>query len=216
MLQFLVQKKPPVFFPPGQHFLYSNTGYALLATIIERVSGASFQHYMETKLFKPAGMHQTIIYMRRYQPRKVSNYALGYVYQDSLQKFILPDVHPMWKEVLWEDGIYGEDGVNSTTGDLLKWNQAIFSGKFLSKKAWKEALTPGKPRLGESDYGFGWRIVNQKDYGRIALHSGGWPGYIAYSEQHLDKNRTIIILRNKFTPQTRMPIDAIRAILNAP
>lgn len=213
MINMLIRYHPEPFFAPGEHFLYSNTGYALLATIIERVSGLSFQEYMETRLFKPLGMTQTLIYTRRYQPRAVENYALGYVYEDSLKKFVLPDVHPIFKNTLWEDGIYGEDGVNSTIGDLLKWDQALFKGTFIPATELTEVFTPQKPRAGESDYGFGWRVIRPEGKGRIAFHSGGWPGYIAYNEQHLDENRTIIILRNRFTPRTRMPIDRIRLIL---
>jgi hypothetical protein len=51
------------------------------------------------------------------------------------------------------------------------------------------------------------------DYGKVVFHSGGWPGYIAYIERHLDNDKTIIVLRNKYTPATRMPLDAIRAVL---
>lgn len=210
MLKMLVQYHPDAFFPPGQKYLYSNTGYALLAIVIERLSGLSFTDYMEQKVFKPLGMAHTIIYTRRARPRIVSDYAFGYVYQDSLRAFVLPDVHPQWKTTLWEDGIYGEDGVNTTTGDLLRWDQAVYDRQLIAAGDWTAILTPGTPTEGTSDYGFGWHIKS-----RIAYHSGGWPGYIAYNEQHLDKNQTIIILRNKFTPNTRMPIDVIRSILES-
>jgi CubicO group peptidase (beta-lactamase class C family) len=216
MIKMLLQYRPPAFFSPGQKYLYSNTGYAMLATIIERVSGMSFADYMESQVFKPLDMTRTIIHTRRARPRSVPNYAIGYVYEESLQRFVLPDAHPTLKLTVWEDGIYGEDGVNSTTGDLLKWDQAVYRGAFIPAVDLAAILTPGKPAEGASDYGFGWHITNPKGKGRIAFHSGGWPGYIAYNEQYLDKNRTIIILRNKFAPQTRNPIDAIREILDEP
>lgn len=213
MINMLIKHKPPVFFAPGERYLYSNTGYALLATIIERVSGQSFPDYMEQKVFAPLGMNHTIIYTRRYHPRKVRNYATGYVYIDSLQQFGLPEEHPVWKNALWEDGIYGEDGVNPTVGDMLIWNQTLYNKRFIPASEIDTIFTPDLPRIGTSDQGFGWRIQKKDSLGRIVFHSGGWPGYIAYNEQHLDHNRTIIILRNRFTPQTRMPIDAIRTIL---
>lgn len=211
VVKMLSQYHPTVFFAPGKKYMYSNTGYALLALVIERVAKQSFTDYMEQHVFKAFGMTHTLIYTRRARPRKVDNYAIGYVYQDSLKTFVLPEVHPLWKNALWEDGVYGEDGVNSTTGDLLKWDQAVFNKTILQAADWNEILTPGMVKEGSSDYGFGWHIINPND--RIAYHSGGWPGYIAYNEQYLDHNRTIIILRNKFTTAIKIPIADIRAIL---
>ncbi len=210
MLRMLVQYRPDPLFAPGQKYAYCNTGYALLALVIERVSGRSFTDYMEGEVFKKFGLDHTIIYTRRTRPRKVADYALGYVFQDSLQKWVLPDVHP---QDLWEDGIYGEDGVNSTTGDLLKWDQAVFNRTALPNPDWNDILTAGEVREGTCDYGFGWHIINPDAKGRIAYHSGGWPGYIAYNEQHLDHNRTIIILRNKFAAAIKTPTAAVRQIL---
>jgi CubicO group peptidase (beta-lactamase class C family) len=210
MLRMLIQYHPDVFFPPGQKYAYSNTGYALLALVIERVSGQSFTDYMEQQVFKPFGLTHTLIYNRRARPRKVDNYALGYVYQDSLKTFVLPDVDPVWKDAVWEDGIYGEDGVNTTAGDLLTWDQAVFHHQLLTAEDWAAILTPGKPAEGTSNYGFGWHLQ-----GPIVFHSGGWPGYMAYNEQHLDNNQTIIVLRNKFSTQLRLPVADIRVILNS-
>ena len=215
MIKMLVKYHPDAFFPPGRKYMYSNTGYALLAVVIERVAGMSYTDYMEQKVFARLGMANTIIYTRRARPRSVANYALGYIYQDSLKQFVLPDVHPIWQQAVWEDGIYGEDGVNSTTADLLIWDQTVFNRKLLQTGDWNDILTPGKTQEGTSDYGFGWHIINPDGKGRIAYHTGGWPGYLTYNEQHLDKNETIIILRNKYTTNTRMPIAAIRVILDS-
>jgi CubicO group peptidase (beta-lactamase class C family) len=210
MLRMLIQYHPDVFFPPGQKYAYSNTGYALLALVIERVSKQSFTDYMEQHVFKAFGMNHTLIYTRRARPRKVYNYATGYIYQDSIKTFVLPEAHPVWKNALWEDGIYGEDGVNSTTGDLLLWDQAVFNRTVLQASDWNDILTPGTVKEGSSDYGFGWHILTG-----IAYHSGGWPGYMAYNEQHLDNNQSIIVLRNKFSTQLRLPVADIRAILSS-
>jgi CubicO group peptidase (beta-lactamase class C family) len=213
MLNMLIKYHPSPFFPPGQKYLYSNTGYALLAVVIERVSGMSFTDYMEMKVFSPLGMAHTIIFTRRARPKAVKNYATGYVYADSLKAFVIPEEHPIWRQALWEDGIYGEDGVNATIDDMLKWDQTVYQRSFISSDDWQQILTPGKPKDGNSDYGFGWHLINPQEKGRIAFHSGGWPGFMTYNEQGLDQNYSIIILRNKFTPQTKMPIDIIRSII---
>ncbi len=158
-------------------------------------------------------MQRTIVYTRRYKPRPVNDYALGYVYDDSLRSFVLPDESAKFKNLLWEDGIVGEDGVNSTVTDMLIWDQALYRNSLINAASINEIFTPGTVTQGQTDYGFGWHIKSLDPYGKIAYHSGGWPGYIAYIERHLDHRKTIIILRNKFTPELKMPIDAIRAIL---
>jgi CubicO group peptidase (beta-lactamase class C family) len=129
------------------------------------------------------------------------------------KQFVLPDEYSMTKNLLWEDGVVGEDGVNSTIEDLLKWDRALYTNKLVPKDAIRQIFTPGKVEEGETDYGFGWHIKTIGSYGRIAYHSGGWPGYMAYIERHLDNDKTIIILRNKFTPATKIPLDKIREIL---
>jgi CubicO group peptidase (beta-lactamase class C family) len=213
MLDMLVQYHPPVLFEPGARYEYSNTGYALLALIIEKASGMTFGNFMEDQIFQPLGLNRTIVYSRRYKQRTVTDYALGYVYNDSLKTWVLPDSDAKWKSALWEDGIEGEDGINSTTDNMLKWDQALYFNPLLSAIELAEIFTPGKVQTGETDYGFGWHIKTFAGYGRIAFHSGGWPGYIAYIERHMDSYKTIIILRNRFSPETRMPIAEIRSIL---
>ena len=76
---------------PNTKWEYSNTGYALLASIIEKVSGISYGDYLNKAIFKPLKMTNTFVYRRRYEPKKIANYAYGYVYSDSLKKYFLPD-----------------------------------------------------------------------------------------------------------------------------
>src|SRR6185312_6227769 len=109
--------------------------------------------------------------------------------------------------------IVGEDGVNSTTGDLLIWDLALYHNPLIGDSSLTAMFTSGSVDSGVSDYGFGWFIRTFPPYGRIAYHSGGWPGYMAYIERHLDNDKTVIVLRNKFISEPRLPIDAIRAVL---
>ena len=183
--------------------------------MIEKVTGMSFTDYMGNKVFLPFGLKHTLVYTRRARPKQVSDCATGYAYDDSLRKFVEPEQHTVWKNALWEDGIYGEDGINSTVGDMLLWDQAVFNRSIISAEDWNEILTAGKPVEGDSDYGLGWHLINPQGKGRIAYHSGGWPGFQSYNEQGLDQNYTIIILRNKFAPGTKVPTEVLRSIVNA-
>jgi CubicO group peptidase (beta-lactamase class C family) len=87
IIDMLVQRHDTLFFQPGTKWKYSNTGYALLASIIEKVSGMSYNDFMAVNIFKPLGMNHTFIYNSRRTTKKVpDNYALGFVYSDSLKK----------------------------------------------------------------------------------------------------------------------------------
>ncbi|MEO0895292.1 MAG: serine hydrolase [Bacteroidota bacterium] len=213
MLKLFEELLPERDFEPNQEWDYSNTGYMLLATIIERVSGKSFGEYLNDKIFKPLGMANTFVYRRRYQPKEVSNYAQGYVYGDSTDSKVLPDEVPSNDYVIFLDGILGDGMVNSNVIDLLKWDQALYTDKLINDQDKELIFTPAKLADGsETDYGFGWTIEESKTYGKIAHHSGGWAGYITYIERHLDHDKTIIILQNQSIPKTKIPVKNTRKI----
>lgn len=138
----LAKNKMPAVFKPGEKYEYSNTGYALLSYIIEKVSGTSYKNYLEKNIFKPLGMEHSLVYTRRFAPQKIANYAYGYIYSDSLKKWILPDEDKDMDLVIWLDGITGDGSVNSTTTDLLKWDRALYTNKLISKESMQEMFTP--------------------------------------------------------------------------
>ena len=120
----MLERHDTLFFKPGTKWKYSNTGYALLASIIEKVSGMSYNDFMAKNIFQPLGMTHTFIYNTRRTTGKIpANYALGFVYSDSLKQYILPDSLPKYDYVYYLDGIVGDGCVNSTTGDLFKWDR---------------------------------------------------------------------------------------------
>ncbi len=148
--------KPTVLFEPNTKWEYSNAGYNLLASIIEKVSGISYGDYLKQNIFQPLDMTNTFVHTRRYAPKKIANYAYGYVYSDSLKKYVLPDDTEEYKFVVWHDGIVGEQSVNSTVIDLLKWDRALYSNKLISKKSKKALFTPAElDDKSKTKYGFG-------------------------------------------------------------
>jgi CubicO group peptidase (beta-lactamase class C family) len=212
VINMLARYHPQPEFEPGTKFEYSNTGYALLASIIEAASGKSYDALLKDRIFTPAGMKNSFVYTRRYAPRKVDNYAYGYVFSDSLQRKIVPDSLPAYDRVIWLDGIKGDGTVNSTVGDLLKWDRSLYGNALFSDVSKQLIFTSGKLEDGsETGYGFGWMLKTDSLMGRIAAHSGGWPGYVTYVERHLDKDKTIIILQN--TDKGKLPVKAFRSIL---
>jgi CubicO group peptidase (beta-lactamase class C family) len=204
-----------LFFKPGSKWRYSNTGYALLAFIIEKVSGMSYNDFMAKNIFQPLGMTHTYIYNSRRSTGKIpANYALGFVYSDSLKKYILPDSIPAADMVYYLDGIVGDGCVNSTTGDLLKWEESLNTTKLVSKSSLDEMLSPlvqMSPRDSTNFYGFGVMVQPNSPNGKIISHTGGWPGYATYLLHREKKNETLIVLSNNETlsGQIRASLESI-------
>jgi len=206
--------KPAALFKPNENWDYSNTGYVLLATIIERVSGKTFGDYLKAKVFKPLGMKNTFVYRRRFKPEKKNNSADGYVYSDSLKKKITPDEVADAFYVIYLDGIVGDGMVNSNLEDLLKWDRALYTDKLVSQKDKDLIFSSYKTTAGkETEYGFGWVPEQNPVYGKIVSHSGGWAGFVNYIERHLDNDKTVILLQNNDTEETKIPKKNIRKIL---
>jgi CubicO group peptidase (beta-lactamase class C family) len=212
IIRIFGKTQPKVLFEPNTKYEYSNTGYALLATIIERASGLKYADFLKKNIFKPLKMKRSFVYTRRLSPQKIDNYALGYMYSDSLKKYILPDDMEDTKMVVWLDGIVGDGTVNSTVNDLLKWDRALYSNKLLSAEGMKEVFRVGMLEdQSKTDYGFGWQVQENNYFGTMINHSGGWPGYVTQIDRHIDNDKTIILLQNHYN--MAIPIKKIRMLL---
>lgn len=213
ILKEFAKYKPKVLFKPNEKFEYSNTGYALLALIIEKISNKSYEGFLKDNIFKPLKMNNTFVYRSRYKPKKVMNYAFGYVL-DSIGNKVLTDSFGKSFQTYYLDGIVGDGMVNSTVGDLLKWDRALYSNKLVNKKEKEVIFSSVKTIDGEDNgYGFGWFLSNNEKYGKIANHSGGWAGYTTFIERHISNDKTIILLQNNSLPTTKLPINEIRKVL---
>jgi CubicO group peptidase (beta-lactamase class C family) len=213
MIALLAKYKPDTLFAPGNKWEYSNTGYALLASIIEKASGKKYGDYLHQYIFKPLAMEKTRVFRRRYEKTSLDNYAYGYLMDPVTNKYLLPDSIAETANMVYTlDGIQGDGVVNSTTGDLLKWDRALYTEKLLSKEEMAEALRPGVLNNGKkTNYGFGWMIGESKNFGAFVQHSGGWPGYTTFIERHTGNDKTIIILQNNGKALPSIP--SIRNIL---
>ena len=198
MIALLAKKKLPAVFEPGKKWEYSNTAYAILASIVEKISGQTYKDYMAENIFQPLGMSHTRVYnTRRSLKEIIPNYAFGYNYNDSLKRYILPDNDPNTRFVVFMDGIQGDGIVNSTTADLLKWDRAVKNHTLLNEETQKEMLKEQSmsDTINKVFYGFGIGL-RKTDLGYMISHSGGWPGYITYLARNTDKDQTFIVLSN--------------------
>lgn len=210
VIELFAKEKPEIDFEPNEKWDYSNTGYLLLASIIERVSNKTYEEFLKDKIFKPLKMENTNVLFVYQDSLKIENLALGYTI-DSTSVYV---GHNDYAKSF--DGVYGQGRIYSTTSDLYKWERGIKNNKILSEEDTKILFSNSKLNSEEnSDYAFGWFLNHYEDYGNIALHSGGWSGYITYIEKHFDKDKTIIILQNNgnATEKTKIPIENTRKVL---
>lgn len=212
VITIFAQKQPKLLFLPNSKHEYCNTGYALLASIIEKASGETYPNFLQKVIFKPLKMNRSFVYKRRLAPKKIDNYAYGYVYSDSLKKYTLPDDLKETKFVIMLDGVVGDGGINSTVNDLLKWDRALYTNKLLSKKGMEEMFSVTTLNNNtQVKYGYGWEIDNNTEFGKIVSHGGGWPGYATFIARHTTDDKTIIVLQNH--DNITLPLNSIRNIL---
>jgi CubicO group peptidase (beta-lactamase class C family) len=206
LIHFLATENIPPNFQPGMKWEYSNTAYVLLASIIEKLSGLTFNEFMRQNIFEPLGMKYSRVYnTRRSTKETIPNYAYGYVYSDSLKRYILPDSLPDLDYVTYLDGIVGDGIINSTTGDLLKWDRALKAHVLISTSLQAAMFSAQSvvDTINHLYYGYGEFMgklqVGDYQFGDFITHDGGWPGYRTKLARILAKDITVIILSNNET-----------------
>jgi CubicO group peptidase (beta-lactamase class C family) len=186
----LLKKKDSTYFAPGAEYRYSNSGYALLALIVEKVSGMSFAQFLRENIFAPLQMTSSVAYEKGIST--VPNRAYGYSLRDSSDEksFIRTD-QSMTSSVLGDGGIY------SSTEDLFKWDQSLYTTKLVSSTTLDQAFTPNILHDGKnSEYGFGWRISTYRET-RCLHHSGSTIGFRNEIQRYPEKHFSVIVLTNR-------------------
>ncbi len=172
----------------GTRFSYCNTNYAMLALIIEKITGLTYKEAMHQMIFKPLGMKHT------------------YVFDDDKdRKKIVPSYKGNGVEIGFDylDNVYGDKNIFSTVRDLLKFDRARNSPDFLKPALLKQVYTGySNERKGTKNYGLGIRMINWETGQNFYFHNGWWHGntssYITLMKEHV----TIIALSNKMTRNT--------------
>ena len=177
-------KDEPMDFAPGERYLYNNSGYILLGYIIEKVSGQSYEEFVNEHLFKPAGMINSL-----YGNDKIVLKNRAYGYQPSGSGYANADYLSITLP-------YAAGSLMSTVDDLFKWNQALQSGKLLKKETLELAFKPGKLNDGTPmTYGYGWEMGNLQG-SPVIVHGGGIHGFISYAIWLPQENVVVILLQN--------------------
>jgi CubicO group peptidase (beta-lactamase class C family) len=182
MLDFMIRYKPAVIFGANRAFNYSNTNFALLALIIEKISGKDYPSYIKENIFKPLGMEHSYVFSQK----DSGNYQPSYY----------PNNRPYLLEKF--DCIYGDKNIYSTVRDLLMWDIALYQGTYVSQTTLQMAFLPGSnDRPSIHNYGLGWRMLNQPDQ-KIIYHNGWWHGNNSVFSRFIKDTATIIVLGNRY------------------
>lgn len=186
MMTLLESSNVQRFFKPGRNFDYSNTGYFVLASIVEKISGASFSSFLKENIFGPLEMNNSFVYSFENDPIK-ENQLTGYrIYRGWRHLKINGTVN---------DAIVGDKNVYATSKDLYKWILGLNNGKLLSKESLDLMYTKGETVYGRKvPYGFGFRI-NTKEQKTI-YHHGKWNGFSTGLTQYPEDDLVVIILEH--------------------
>ena len=168
----------PLDFPPGEKMSYSNSGYVLLGYLIEKISGESYEKFVQENIFTPLGMkdsgydsNSAIIPHRAagYSPGPNGPINAGYI------NMTVP---------LSAGGLY------STTEDLLRWEQGLFGGKLLSPASLQKMTTPFK-----NDYACGLMVHTANGH-KVIEHGGGIEGFNTMLAYYPEDKLTVVVLSN--------------------
>jgi CubicO group peptidase (beta-lactamase class C family) len=186
VLNFLIANKTTLqnLVQPNTHFSYCNTNYALLALLIENITGKKYADYMQQIFFKPLQMKNTFVFSNNADSLKV---APSYDWKGRLMHFN------------FLDAVYGDKNIYTTPQDLLIWDRFLSSKKIFTSETLAQAYTPySNEKPGIKNYGLGWRMNIYPDGKKMIFHNGWWHGSNATFIRLLKENATIIVVGNKF------------------
>ena len=186
MMEFLESSNAKRYFKPGRNFDYSNTGYFVLASIVEKVSGTSFSSFLKSNIFEPLQMTNSYVY----------SFENDSIKENQLEGYRL---YKGWRHLkirsTINDAIVGDKNVYTTTEDLFKWTQGLNTGRLLTKESLELMYSKGETVYGRKvPYGFGFRINNEGP--KSIYHHGKWNGFRTGLTKYLKDDLVIIVLEH--------------------
>ena len=188
----LIARQKDLVFAPGEEYKYSNSGYNLLALIIERVTGMSFADFAAKEIFEPLGMKNTHIFDNRRMV--IENRATGYI----------PDEEDgYYMEHYFNPAILGSSNIHSSVEDLFAWDQNFYHNKVGPSGLAAKMEQRGRLNRGDTiDYAFG--LVVQEYRGlKTVSHEGDWAGFLSCMLRFPEQKFTVVCLANtqSFSPR---------------
>jgi CubicO group peptidase (beta-lactamase class C family) len=189
----LLEQQSSGEFAPGTKWEYSNSGYAVLAMIVEKVSGKSFGQFLQERIFTPLKMKNTLAYEKG--KNEVPHRAYGHTKEKD--GWLQTDQSPT-------SAVLGDGGIYSSIDDLAEWDRALREHTLLSAAEMQPALTAVQPAHGLAkfpggepiSYGFGWFLDPYRGHKRMS-HDGETIGFRTTIQRFPDDDLTIIVLANR-------------------
>lgn len=182
-----IKESPRAYYRPDRRYHYSNSGYAILASIVECVSGLPYNTYLNQNIFIPLNMTESFTYNDKANGNSATN-TQGYV-------------NNQWRlaENNYLDHVLGDKGIFCSATDLFKWDQGLYKNIIINIDTLHNAFKPlGKPQNFKSNYGYGWRMFDlNNDSIKVLFHGGWWHGYKTLLMRIQHDSTTIVVLKNR-------------------
>ncbi len=179
----ILKTQHKIYFNPGSQFRYSNSAYALLALVVERVSGQSFPDFMKERIFKPLKMKNSLVYESE---KKIPNRSLGFA-RDKERKLYANDQSST-------SAVKGDGGVYCSLNDYKKWTHSLWNNSLVDLSSALRQLNISIKDVTDSFYGPGWFYFGK---GSPALfHSGSTCGFSTYSINIPGQKTSIVYFSN--------------------
>ncbi|MDQ8006563.1 MAG: serine hydrolase domain-containing protein [Pedobacter sp.] len=205
VMQVIAERKPSPYTKPDRLFHYNNSNYMVLGAIIEKVTGMRYSQYMMEHIFKPAGMKNTHVYSKaEYEkiPVDVVGHDRNNFKYSVVQNFL--------------DGPVGDKGIYSTVHDLVLFDKYLRNERLLKNSSLDSSYVGrNKPIKGHFNYGYGWRLFEEKGKAKVAYHTGWWHGFRHIYVRDLDKDIVVVFLGN-LTNGSLMQLDELYKYLKIP
>lgn len=216
----LASRPLPLVFEPGTKREYNNINFIILALIIERLSGETYESYVEAHILKPAGMLHTKFMQLPSQYTALpstAHFAFPYLYIPlyrtvPIRANTVPFIVGYWHSYAFK----GFGDYVSTTDDLLRFDKALYQGTILNKDMQELAFSPVFPksnRPGTDPFGLGWQIEADASLGKIVYHGGEATGLSCILLRDVSRHQTVILFDNTHSNAYRVADTALR-ILN--
>jgi len=185
------------YFAPGSQYRYSNSGYAVLAMIVETVSGQSYASFLREQIFLPVGMTETVAFENGIS--MVSNRAYGYRRNG--------DGGWDFADQSMTSSVLGDGGIYCSITDYAKWDNSLLTDPVISPKLLERAFQSTKlPNGDEINYGYGWRVDDHNGL-KTLHHTGGTIGF-NHMVMRIPEERLCVAFfanRNGEEPKTLVP-----------
>lgn len=173
--------------PAGTEFSYSNAGYDLLGSLVEKLSGMSLDQFLRQRVFGPAGMASSFSMPN---DARFADSSRSRGYDRTRGRWVADDFDPF-------DKLVGSGSVYSSVEDLYRYDQALYGDGLVKQSELREMYEPIQLKDGTVvPYGFGWRR-DEKDGVSFVEHGGAWEGYLSHMIRVPDRHFSIFVLANR-------------------